>query len=130
MDKVLGRGEFIMDHKLMKVVEDYQIRSIYELAEVLGITILFDLMPKDFGGLYYVNEVDSEIIIVINGDIKEQLKHFACAYLIAHHALNKGTQFCFLDENNSNIRYYHLALKLLQATREQVAMQERVKMLS
>jgi hypothetical protein len=119
-----------MEHKLMKVVEDYDVCSIYELAEVLGITILFDLMPKDFGGLYYVNEVEREIIIIINGDIKDQLKDYACAYLIAHHALNQGTQFCFLEENNSNIRYYHLALKLLQAAREQAAMRERVKVLS
>jgi Zn-dependent peptidase ImmA (M78 family) len=119
-----------METKLLKVVEDYQVRSVYELAEVLGITIQYDLMPKDIGGLYYVNEVEREIIIVINDDIKEQLKLFACAYLIAHHALNKGSQFCFLDENNTNIRYYHLALKLLQAAREQAAMQRRVKVLS
>jgi hypothetical protein len=119
-----------MEKRLMKVVEDYQVQSVYELAEVLGITTQCDLMPRDIGGLYYVNEVEREINIVINADSKDQIKQFSCAYLIAHHAVNKGTQFCFLDENNSNIQYHLLALKLLQATHEQAAMQQRVKVLS
>jgi Zn-dependent peptidase ImmA (M78 family) len=113
-----------METALLKVIEDYEVDSVFKLADVLGVTIRYDGLPKDIGGLYYINEIENEIIIVINNAVKEQLQLFVCAYLLSHHALNKGTYFCFVDENSSNIQYYMLALQLLRATVGKVAAQK------
>jgi Zn-dependent peptidase ImmA (M78 family) len=119
-----------MDTALLNLIEEYQVDSVFELADVLTVSIRYDNMPKEIGGLYYINEVDNEIIIVINEGTNKQLQLFVCAYLISHHALNEGTYFCFLDENSSNIQYYILALQLLRATVGKVAAQNRFKVLS
>jgi Zn-dependent peptidase ImmA (M78 family) len=112
-----------METALLKLIEDYGVDSVFKLADVLGVTIRYDVLPRDIGGLYYINEIENEIIIVINDGVKEQLQLFVCAYLLSHHSLNKGTYFCFLDENISNIQYYMLALQLLRATVGKVAVQ-------
>jgi Zn-dependent peptidase ImmA (M78 family) len=112
-----------METALLKLVDDYEADSVYKLADVLGITVRYDMLPKDIGGLYYINEIENEIIIVINEGVKDELQLFVCAYLLSHHALNQGTYFCFLDENSSNIQYYMLALQLLRATVGKVAAQ-------
>jgi Zn-dependent peptidase ImmA (M78 family) len=113
-----------METELLKLIEDYEVDSVYKLADVLGVTIRYDELPKDIGGLYYINEIENEIMIVINDGVKDQFQLFVCAYLLSHHALNKGTYFCFLDENSSNLQYYMLALQLLRATVGNVAAQK------
>ncbi len=100
----------------MNVIKQYEVESVIELADVLGVLVRYDKMPDEIGGLYYLDQNENTIIIVINQDISKHMKLFVCAYLLAHHALDSGTYFCFLDENNSHLNYYILALKLLRAT--------------
>jgi hypothetical protein len=113
-----------MEHALLRVIAKYEVSSVFELADVLGVTICYDTMPDEIGGLYYINEVENTIMIVIRQDIKEHIQLFVCAYLLAHHALYEGTYFCFLDEDRSNLSYYILALKLLRATVGKVALKQ------
>ncbi|QGQ94639.1 hypothetical protein EHS13_06935 [Paenibacillus psychroresistens] len=105
-----------MENALLNVIKKYEIESVIELADVLGVLVRYDRMPDEIGGLYYIDESEDAIIIVINRDINEHKQLFVCAYLLAHHALNEGMYFCFLDENSSHFNYYILALKLLRAT--------------
>jgi Zn-dependent peptidase ImmA (M78 family) len=110
-----------METALLKLIEDYALDSVFKLADVLGVTVRYDVLPKDIGGLYYINEIENEIIIIINDGVKDDVQLFVCSYLLSHHALNRGTYFCFLDENSSNIQYYMLALQLLRATVGKIA---------
>jgi Zn-dependent peptidase ImmA (M78 family) len=105
-----------MEAALLNVIKKYGVESVIDLADVLGVHVRYDKMPDEIGGLYYIDENENTIIIVINRDINEHIQLFVCAYLLAHHALNEGTYFCFLDENSSHLNYYILALKLLRAT--------------
>jgi hypothetical protein len=100
------------------------------LADVIGVSVRYDILPKEIDGLYYFNEVDNEIIMVISKDANKELQLYICAYLLSHHALDRGTYFCFLEKNSSNIQYYILALQLLRATVGKAAVQERFKVLS
>jgi hypothetical protein len=119
-----------METELIKVIEEYEVESVFELADVLGVSVRYDILPNEIDGLYYFNEVDNEIIMVINKDANKEFQLYICAYLLSHHALDRGTYFCFLDKNSSNIQYYILALQLLRATVEKVAAQERFKVSS
>jgi Zn-dependent peptidase ImmA (M78 family) len=119
-----------METELINVIEEYEVKSVFELADVLGVSVRYDNLPKEIGGLYYINEVDNEIIILINKEVNKEVQLYICAYLISHHALDRGTYFCFLDKNSSNIQYYILALQLLRATVGRAAAQERFKVLS
>jgi Zn-dependent peptidase ImmA (M78 family) len=105
-----------METALLNVIKKYKVESVIQLADVLGVLVRYDKMPDEIGGLYYIDENENTIIIVINREIGEHIQLFVCAYLLAHHALNEGTYFCFLDENSSHFNYYILALKLLRAT--------------
>jgi Zn-dependent peptidase ImmA (M78 family) len=119
-----------METDLIKVIEEYKVESVFELADVLGVSVRYDILPKEIDGLYYINEEDNEIIIVINKDANKQLQLYICAYLLSHHALDRGTYFCFLDKNSSNNQYYILALQLLRATVGKASVQERLIVLS
>lgn len=85
-----------MDTKLLaeKVAAKYKTRNPYEIAEYLGITVLFRPLGKLRGFAQNVNRCK---LLFINDMLDDVQQKLVCAHEIGHFLMHKGYNRIFLD---------------------------------